>query len=463
MSGSFSSLNTALTALRYTSAALDVASNNIANVNTEGYTRRRVIAESIGAPSVPANWSIYDGVGGGVATNGVQRLSDDLLDARSRAEHGNQSYLDVRSTVLQRVESGIGEPGDSGVTAALGDFRAAWHDLANDPGGTATRQVVMSSAVALTDAIHAQASAIEAEQSTQRSHMNSAVSEVNAVAKQLADANRTIAASRLDGVDVSNLQDQRDKLAQRLAELTGGTATPRADGGLDVSVGGVGLVSGSTAKSLVVSSGINPDGTPDGNPLVLGISDGTTTTPVTGLTGEVGAISDLLTTTLPAYASGLDAVAKGLADTVNALHQSGYDLSGTAGGAFFSYSATGAAASLTLAITDTSKIAAAGTSGGTLDGSIADKLGASGTAESSYQQLVSGFGTEVASVKRRQTTQQLLTTQIDNARQQLSGVNLDEETVNMLSAQRAYEAAARVMTTVDSVLDTLINRTGVTR
>ena len=161
------------------------------------------------------------------------------------------------------------------------------------------------------------------------------------------------------------------------------------------------------------------------SPLVLGVTDGTTTTPVTGLTGEIGATADLLTTTLPAYASGLDAVAQGLADAVNTLHQSGYDKSGTAGGPFFSYSASGAAASLSLAITDSSKIAAAGTPGGTLDGSIADKLGTSGAAESSYQQLVTGFGTEVASVKRRQATQQLLTTQIDNARQQLSGVNLD--------------------------------------
>lgn len=463
MAGSFSSLNTALTALRYTSASLDVASNNIANVNTEGYTRRRVMGESIGAPSVPANWSIYDGVGGGVSTNGVQRLNDALLDARSRTEHGNQSYLDVRSTVLQRVESSIGEPGDSGVSAALADFRAAWNDLANDPGGSATRETVLSSAVALTDAIHAQARSLEAESSTQRSHMLSSVSEANTVAGQLAQTNKTIAASQLDGVDVSNLQDQRDLLAQRLAELTGGTATARADGGLDVTVGGVSLVSGSTANTLKVTGGINPDGTPDGNPLTLGITAGATTTAVSGLTGEIGAVNDLLTTTLPAYAAGLDAVAKTLADGVNALHQSGYDQSGTAGGAFFTYSATGAAASLAVAFTDTSKIAAAGTAGGTLDGSIADALGASGVAESSYQQLVTGFGTEVASVKRQQTTQQLLTTQIDNARQQISGVNLDEEMVSMLSAQRAYEAAARVMTTVDSVLDTLINRTGVTR
>jgi flagellar hook-associated protein 1 FlgK len=77
--------------------------------------------------------------------------------------------------------------------------------------------------------------------------------------------------------------------------------------------------------------------------------------------------------------------------------------------------------------------------------------------------LVSGFGTTVSSVKRLAATQQTLTSQVDASREQLAGVNLDEETVTMLAAQHAYEAAARVMTTLDSVLDTLINRTGLVR
>jgi flagellar hook-associated protein 1 FlgK len=80
-----------------------------------------------------------------------------------------------------------------------------------------------------------------------------------------------------------------------------------------------------------------------------------------------------------------------------------------------------------------------------------------------YQRLVNVFGTVVSSTRRLAANQQALTSQIDSSREQLAGVSLDEETVNMLSAQRAYEAAARVMTTVDSMLDTLINRTGMTR
>src|SRR4051794_24461850 len=101
MSGTFSSLNSALTALRYNRVAMDVASGNIANVGTDGYSRRRVEAESIGAPSRPAMWSRYDGAGDGVSVSGVNRMVDALLDVRARREHGNQTYLDVRQSVLE--------------------------------------------------------------------------------------------------------------------------------------------------------------------------------------------------------------------------------------------------------------------------------------------------------------------------------------------------------------------------
>ncbi len=156
----------------------------------------------------------------------------------------------------------------------------------------------------------------------------------------------------------------------------------------------------------------------------------------------------------------LDAVARDLADTVNAVHAAGYDLDGTTGTAFFSYDPADPAATLTVAVT-ARQVAASSLPGGVLDGSNADVIGTAGSAEAAYQRLVNGFGTEVASAQRLVRTQSLLTTQVDSAREQLSGVNLDEETVAMLTAQRAYEAAARVMSVMDSVLDTLINRTGI--
>src|SRR5690606_24033800 len=108
MSGTFSSFGTALSALHYNRALMDVASSNIANSATAGYARRRVEGETVGAPAQPAMWSHYEGSGEGVRVADLHRMTDQFLDSRARYEHGNNSYLQVRSAVLGRFETGIG-------------------------------------------------------------------------------------------------------------------------------------------------------------------------------------------------------------------------------------------------------------------------------------------------------------------------------------------------------------------
>jgi flagellar hook-associated protein 1 FlgK len=459
VSGTFSSINTALSAIRYNQVALDLASNNIANANTDGYVRRRLVAGSVGGPTVPAMWSKYDGHGDGVRVVASQRMVDALLDGRVRREHGSLSYLQTTQSVLKRLDDAIAEPSDNGVAAALQDFRSSWHDLANNPGGDAARQQVLGRAATLAEAIHSQVSNVTGEEADQRVHLQSLVGDVSSTADDLAALNQTILSSRANGNDVADLEDQRDQLALRLSELAGAVTTVRPDGMYDVTVAGQSLVSGNTASTLTIASGITPTGDSDGTPLTLAITGPSGTTPVAGLGGEVGAVSDLLTTVLPGYRTGLDAVAKELADTVNAQHALGYDASGAAGGDFFSYDPANPAASLSVAITDTSEIAAA-TVAGTVDGNNADALSQTGDVESAYQRLVNSFGVRVATLNSRTTNQQALTDSVDQSREQQAGVNLDEETVNLMTAQRAYQAAARVMSTIDEVLDTLINRTG---
>jgi flagellar hook-associated protein 1 FlgK len=289
------------------------------------------------------------------------------------------------------------------------------------------------------------------------------VAEVNTVASDLASTNRSIAIASLNGDDAGVLLDKRDQLAMRLSELTGAKTTQRADGGFDVTVNGVALVTGQNAGSLQIASGITATGASDGNPITFTITDSSGTTPVpAGLTGDLGGVTDLLTTTLPAYAAGLGAVAQQLADEVNTQHQAGYDAAGNPGQPFFSYNPADPAGTLAVALTAPSQLAASSLPGGVLDAGNATALATTTGVEESYQRLVNGFGTEVASVKRLAANQQVLTSQVDGSREQLAGVNLDEEMVTMMSSQRAYEAASRVMTTLDSVLDTLINRTGLT-
>jgi flagellar hook-associated protein 1 FlgK len=464
VSGTFSSLNTALSALRYSSTALDVAANNIANAQTEGYARRVVQAASVGAPAEVSMWSRYTGAGGGVAVTSIDRMVDPLLDRRVRHEHGRQAYLDARTAVLQRVEAGIGEPGDDGVAAVMAEFRSAWQDLANNPGGDAARSQVLALAGTLADAVGAQAANVATEAGDQRSRLLSLVTEVNTVAKELAATNRSVIAAGQTGTEAGTLLDRRDLLALRLSELTGAKGTVRPDGAMDVTLEGIALVDGRDAGALEIASGVTPTGAADGAAVTLRVVNAGGATAVPSISGgEIGAVGELLDHTLPAYADALSDVARQLADDLNAVHATGYDLAGNPGTPLFGYDPADPAGSLQVLITDTALLAASANPGGDHGGdnalAIADLRGA----ETAYQRVVNGFGAEVAAARRLSGTQQLLTTQVDGSREQLAGVNLDEEMVAMVSAQRTYEAAARTMTVLDSVLDTLINRTGLLR
>jgi flagellar hook-associated protein 1 FlgK len=222
-----------------------------------------------------------------------------------------------------------------------------------------------------------------------------------------------------------------------------------------MTLNGVSLVHGSRA-SLIGQDG--------GSPVALTLTDGANP-PVAvppGTKGQLGAYVDALNVTLPGYLSGLNTFAATLADGVNAQHQLGYDATGAAGTAFFGYTPGNEAASLTLLVTDPDRLAASGLAGAAnLDGGNADLVAGLTGADDAYQRLVNGFGTQVASLGRLATNQQVLTDQVDGSADQLSGVNLDEEMANMVVAQRAYEAASKVVSVLDSMLDTLINRTGI--
>jgi flagellar hook-associated protein 1 FlgK len=464
-----SSINTALTALRYNQVSLDNAAQNIANVGTDGYTRRRVDSVTAGTASAPAMWSRGGDYGSGVRVTGVNRMTDAFLDARVRSESGKQSYLDTRQAVLSRLETGIGEPGPNGVAAVVNEFRTAWADLSNNPGNDAARSQVLARGAALADAIALQTRNFTVEAADQRVRVTTMVDEVNTLSADLAATNTAIQVAGVDGTQNPGLLDQRDQIALRLSELTGGTAEVNAANGLDFAVGGTALVTGSYGGRLEIASGVTADGAADGAGITFRVTH-PSTSPFAGstavastLSGEIGAVATLLDATIPSYLSELDGFAAGLADAVNALHQQGYDATGAPGGTFFDYDPADPAATLKLAVSAESGVAASGLPGGVVDGAVADKLADLAGPGAAYQRIVNGFGTSVASAARLTASQQMLTDQVNGSRDQLAGVSLDEEMLSMVEYQRGYEAAARVLTTVDSMLDTLINRTGLTR
>jgi flagellar hook-associated protein 1 FlgK len=462
MSGTFSGFTSALSALRYSRVAMDVASSNVANAHTTGYTRRMAVAQATGAPDVPAVWSRWNGTSGGVELGGVERMVDPLLDARSRTEHASLSNLETRSASLVRFETTLGEPGDGGIAAALSAFQQSWHDVANNPSDEAARSQLLGRAGTLQSAVKTQAGAVATEWSDQRARLASVVEESNKVVADLAKLNGSLRAATLSGTDAGTLLDQRDQLALRLAQLTGAKAVPAADSMFDIELNGVTLVSGTSAGTIGFTAPTTMDGSKTGT-VVLSATDATTGTAsdLATVSGELGGVREVMNQDLPEYLGKLDTFVAELTTQVNDVHRAGYNLQpppGDTGLDFFTGSAAGDFAVL---ISDPKSVAA-GDGSGRLDASVAVAIAALDMG-SSYRSLVTDFGVKVASARRVEANQGLLTSQVDATRESLSGVSIDEEMVNLLAAQRAYEGASRVITSLDSVLDTLINRTGLTR
>jgi flagellar hook-associated protein 1 FlgK len=189
--------------------------------------------------------------------------------------------------------------------------------------------------------------------------------------------------------------------------------------------------------------------------------------------GELAGFQSYLNTELPAFQAALNDFAKDLADGLNSQHAFGFTPAGNAGGALLNYVPGDEAASLTVAVSDHSQIAAAGSGSpvAEYDGLNAEALanlrsalvadGGTVSLDDSIRSLVSYVGEMTAAATSGSRTQAAMTAAAENGRMQAHGVSIDEEMVNLITYQRAYEAAARVMTAVDESLDTLINRTGV--
>ncbi len=458
MSG-FSGLSTALSALYAQRKALDVTGQNIANANTEGYSRQRAQMEAVGGPTAPSIFSTTDGVGAGVTVSRVDRITDTFLEARGRAEHAQNSYLADKKQMLTRIEQGFGEPSDTGLQSQLSEFWSSWHDLANQPGDLAARTQLLERGKTVVGSLRSMHDTFSSLFTTTREQLDALVTDVNNTATQIAQLNKAVVRANIGGQPVNELADQRDVMIMHVAELTGAAAIVRSDGAIDLTIGGSSLVSGSLSRTLASFGAARLDDI-GVDPVGIRWVDNSATASISS--GQASSTLETLGATLASYSAQTDAVVANIASTVNTQHAAGFDLAGTAGGAFFSGTT---AATFAMAITDPTKIAAAGTGGtASLDGANADALAGISTSttgpDRTYRQLVVDLGVAAQTVNRRAGIQQTITTDVDSARTAQSGVNLDEEMTNMISYQRAYEAASKIISVVDGMLDTLINRTG---
>jgi flagellar hook-associated protein 1 FlgK len=426
-------LQTALSGLIAEQAALDVTGNNIANSDTEGYSRQTAVLQTNQPITIPAISSLTgEGaqLGTGVSVATITRVRNIYLDAQYRTQNSALSEASTQSEELTQAQATFNEPSSSGLASQISAFWSAWSDLANAPTSEAAKQGVVAAGEALANAFHelsAQLSTISTQAGEQYAALTGPSGEVQNDANQIAQLNGQIKLAEEAGQKPNEMLDRRDQLLDKLSSLAQVTVSEQPDGTDTVSFG-------DAAKPLVEGTTVNW-------PQALTSAAG----------GKLGA---LLTLTAPggalsSYQTALDNVASTLASSVNALHTSTPFFSGST------------AATLKVAVkaaqVQTSSTEAAG--GNNVAQAIAALRG--GVAEQSYAALVEQIGAGVQTAKDEQANLQTTVTAIDNQRQSVSGVSLDEEMTNLISFQRGYQASARTLTAMDSMLETLIEHTGV--
>jgi flagellar hook-associated protein 1 FlgK len=449
----FSGLNVGLSSLYAQRRGLELTGHNIANSNTEGYSRQRVKLEADAGPLTPALHSVWQGGGNGVTVAGVQRIRDVFLESRALQERGTEAELRGGQVLLGRVEGILAEPGDAGIQSQLSDFWAGWDDVANHPTDLAARSQLIERAQTLANGVNTAVGHIDAQRGASQEQLAATVADINSTTAAVADFNQAIMSASRAGLSTNDLSDRRDLLVQRLGTMAGVTVRAGEAGSVDVLLGGRALVTGKQAEGLVAQQTAGATGPSS----VRWASDGA----LAPVGGDAAGLVQGINVMLPRYREGLLAIAAQLDTDVNAQHTAGFDQDGLAGGPFFVLDATGR---LGVALSDARKVAASSTPGGDAGGGNALKMagfaGAADGPDSAYRKLVVQLGVDAQSANRRVDIQATILSQIDAAREADAGVNLDEEMTNMLAFQRAYEGAARFVTTVDQMLDTLINRTG---
>jgi flagellar hook-associated protein 1 FlgK len=448
-------LNTALLigvgGLDAAQGALDATSNNIANVNTPGYTRE--VAQFSEDPENDSNHQI---TGGGVTLDGLKSIRDELLNMQINQQTSQQSAADAESSTLQQLQTNFTSTG-ADIASALAAFSGSLVQLSGNSTSSSIQQGVLAAGQNLAAAFNSTASGLTGAQATANEQVPDAVSQINSLAQQIAQLNGQLAqvpAAENGGTT----QDQLDQAVQQLAALTNISVTQTNNGETITTGSGTALVIGNQSFSLQTATG------PGGLNEVLDPNGNNITSTITG--GTLGGSLNIANQVIPGFLTQLNTLASQFATAFNAAQAAGTDSNGNAGAAFFTGTANlgTAAASIGVGLTSPSQIAISSDGSAAGNGNVANlsavltsPLPSGESPESSYASLVFNVGSLASNASTQSTAIGDSLTQLNTLQGSVSAVNIDEETANLLRFQTAYEAATRIVSTVQVLNNAALN------
>lgn len=515
MRSTFSGLELARRALESQQTALDTTGHNISNANTPGYSRQIVNLQQTVPSSIPSLGNNLS-IGTGVTVASIERARDLFVDRQFRWETAKQQYWEGRQDALEKIEGLLNEPSDNSLSVDFDKFWNAWSDLSKNPENLGARSVVLERAASVADSLHNIDQQITEMQKGLDSNVRVQIRQINVYAKQVQDLNLQIKRAEVAGDNPNDLKDKRDAIVDELAKIVNVRAVESKDNtfkdrevnifklyiGND-NVGNQILIDDTSGYQLEEPSAPGANGLPfaqvkwaTGHPL------GNTDVDLGNQLGELqsnllmrGSQFDLAAgeTKDNAYLSNLrkkyDNLANGIAYAVNEIQKTGVAQGITPPAPvpdFFEtndLTATITAANIKVnsALTaDPWQIATGATTPG--DGAIAKAISSLSSGWQGYDEItgltppvdatsfgdyygsaIAEIGVDVQQANRMKEGQDVLVTHMSNQRESLSGVSLDEEMTNLVKFQKSYSAAARIVTIMDEMLDTIVNRMGLTR
>ncbi|MEQ8835156.1 MAG: flagellar hook-associated protein FlgK [Miltoncostaeaceae bacterium] len=465
MASTFFGLNVALSGIVAQQRALNTVSHNITNAGTQGYSRQRVeLAASPAYPMPGVNTAVGPGqLGTGVMATQHARMRDQFADITVRTQSAALGEWNARSSGLRSIDTIIDEPGDTGITTLLSAYWSSWQGLSTQPDSAASREAVRAAGVGLAQGLNDLSARLGSAAAEADTRIGLEVARANELAGQINVANQRIATIAATGQEPNDLRDLRDVLVDELAGMVGVTVTTGPTDKLSIAVGGQLLLDGGsdTVNALAVSGA--------GAVTVGGVG----VTPAGGsIMGNV-ALRDAVIGGPTGYLARLDQLAGALSASVNAAHQAGVGLNGSTGQDFFTGTTAATVAVSAPVMASTDNIAASATAAGLPSDSdnavavaqlqfVVQAIGATTTTiDGFYQQVVAAIGVDADQAYRMTQVQSGVLDAALARRDSTMGVNLDEEAADMVRFTKSYNAAARMVTAVDEMLETIISRMGI--
>ncbi len=459
MSSSFLGIEIAKSALFANQKAQQTVAHNVANANTDGYSRQRVILESTYTPyGMGSKWQI----GTGVRVADVDRIRDEFTDRQYRNESASLGEWDIQSNILKQVETVFNEPSDIGISSVLNEFWESLETLSQDASSQEARETVKEQGVTLANTINHAAAQLYEIVNDINYRISIQVDEVNSIGSQIAQLNLQIQQAQADGTSAADLKDKRDLLLDQLSRIVQFESYEDENGIFSVNIGGAILVKGSESAHLEFDSLTS-------NGKIKWKEYGSD---ARILKGELKGLFELRDNKVSSYIEQLKTFTSTFAEKFNEIHRTGYNLDGETNVDFFKYD-TGILSVNQDIVDDPSKIAAAKTEEGIpSDNEVVLELAnfrskvftigdRNCTIDDYYGSLVAKIGVDSKEAARMADSQLFMVSQLNERRQMTSGVSLDEEMTKMIQYLHGYNAASRVVTTIDEMLDTIINRMGI--